>query len=297
MFKIMIIKEYYNLSDREAEDHVANNLKFMKFCGFSLSSRTPDHSTIANWRNHFIKLNIFEELFIEFNNQLKNYGIDIDKGAIVDATYVQSAARPKRKEYVEVEPIGDDILPEEEVNASTSSSDQSVSAEQSDIKYVKAESQDPDAKWSKKGNEFHYGYKAHTVTNSDGLITSVTTTPANEADCKQFQKSLDKVNLAPGSVVAADKGYSACYNREYLLNKGLKDNIMRKTTDKEVSSEFRVLLNRGISKIRFVVERTFGYLKLKLGFGRSRYIGLEKTHNLNIMRALTHNLIRSINML
>jgi IS5 family transposase len=54
-------------------------------------------------------------------------------------------------------------------------------------------------------------------------------------------------------------------------------------------------INRGISKVRYVVERTFGCIKQNLGGSRSRYIGLVKTHNFNLIRAIVHNLIKSTN--
>ena len=42
----------------------------MQFCGFSIDSDLPDHSTIARWRDRFIENNVYEIAFAEVNDQL-----------------------------------------------------------------------------------------------------------------------------------------------------------------------------------------------------------------------------------
>jgi len=53
MFRIMIIKVYYNLSNREMENELYCNLMYSYFCQLSFDSNIPDHSTICQWEESF----------------------------------------------------------------------------------------------------------------------------------------------------------------------------------------------------------------------------------------------------
>ena len=51
-------------------------------------------------------------------------------------------------------------------------------------------------------------------------------------------------------------------------------------------------LNNAISKIRCLIERTFGSIRRWFSGGRCRYRGLERTHTQNILEAMAYNLKR-----
>jgi IS5 family transposase len=63
MFKILFLQSLHNFSDREIEEHLNFNLLFMQFCGFSIDSTIPDHSTIARWRDRFVEKDVYFESF------------------------------------------------------------------------------------------------------------------------------------------------------------------------------------------------------------------------------------------
>ncbi len=52
-------------------------------------------------------------------------------------------------------------------------------------------------------------------------------------------------------------------------------------------------VNRGISSVRYRMERAFGSIKRWFGGGIARYVGLAKTHAQHIMEALAYNLYRA----
>jgi IS5 family transposase len=56
------------------------------------------------------------------------------------------------------------------------------------------------------------------------------------------------------------------------------------------------LWNKGISKIRYVVEQTFGLFKQHLGFSRFRYIGREKNKMELYLLGMVHNLKKAARM-
>jgi len=111
MFRIMLIQSWYKLSDYQMEEQLFYNNMFLWFCHLSLENPVPDHSTICRWRNRFSEKGIYEKLLQELNYQLSKHNIKISGGVIVDATLVESHARPRKREIIETEPVGDDEIP------------------------------------------------------------------------------------------------------------------------------------------------------------------------------------------
>jgi len=42
MFKILVLKKYYNLSDEQTEAQISDRLSFRDFLGLNFSDRVPD---------------------------------------------------------------------------------------------------------------------------------------------------------------------------------------------------------------------------------------------------------------
>lgn len=141
-------------------------------------------------------------------------GLEIRHGRMVDATLVKAHARPNRKVVVETEPTGD----EEQAETPT--------CEASEV--VVKESCDPDANWVKKGKVSTYGYKAHTMTDSNGIVVYMEVTSANVHDTVMFPDLIEKAQLSEGDTVYADKGYHSEHNKEILERRNLIDRIMHK---------------------------------------------------------------------
>jgi IS5 family transposase len=296
MFRILLVQKFYCLSDRDIEEQMLANIVYIKFCGLSFDSPVPDHSTICRWRDRFIKFQVYDKIFTEFNRQLEKQGIEIRKGAIVDATLIESYSKPRKKVIIETEPVGDDAIAESDVSHEPSSSSNQCSESPQKITVQEVTSKDPDARWIKKGNKTVYGYKMHSSVNQDGFITAVITTPANEFDGNHFEDVIIKAKPEPNTPVYADKGYDSEKNRAILSSHKLIDKIMRKKRRNAPPDVILTNMNKAISKLRYVVERTFGGLKLKFRIGRSRYIGTEKTHNFNLLSSLEYNMIRIVKM-
>ena len=98
------------------------------------------------------------------------------------------------------------------------------------------------------------------------------TSPANEHDSTKFidvieniSECLDEQMIQQIVSVYADKGYDARYIRKYLRNRGIACCIPYRTNSKSIMSNYA---QNNYSKVRFVVERFFGWLKN--GFHRTR---------------------------
>jgi Transposase and inactivated derivatives, IS5 family len=274
MFKILLLQNWYNLSDAAMEDNLADRASFSVFAGFSLDLPVPDSSTICRFRNSLLDAQISDKLFGIINDQLTAGNFIVKQGALLDASIVESSCRPRKTidiEYTE---------PDED----TSNEDDGLKVE---IRYSK----DADARWTVKGGKPYYGYKIHAVTDDGpGFVLGCHVTSANVADTCEFAKLVDNAQMPRGASVSADKGYASQRNRDKLLKDGLVDHIMHKAFRNRPLSETQKALNTQLSKTRSKVERVFGTWKRSYGFIRTRYIGLAKVELELTLKAISFNI-------
>ena len=93
MFKIVLLQQWYTLSDPQAEEAVRDRLSFRRFCGIPLDAETPDHSSIWRFRQTVDKLGLSEKLLAEINRQLNARGLIVKRGTLVDATIIAANVR------------------------------------------------------------------------------------------------------------------------------------------------------------------------------------------------------------
>jgi len=136
--------------------------------------------------------------------------------------------------------------------------------------------QDPEAKYNVKiaadgKRKTTYGFKMHANTDEDGFVKNMTYTPGNVHDSQELDELLDinksKDKLKVGGQVYADSAYA------------------NKLNDKKQRSS-----------IRYVVERTFGLLKLHHGLGKARYLGLQRNKTRAQLITMSHNLKTGMNI-
>ena len=150
----------YNLSERQAEVYVNDNLSAKYFVGLAVDQKAPDHSTLTVFRERLQqngKLAVFEAMLAEIVQTAIESGIQFGSIQIVDSVHsianVNTAKDKTRQKHGE-------------------------------------EPHDPDAKWGVKHKrkvkteagkeeeqtEYFFGYKAHVSMNAEnGLITSLET--------------------------------------------------------------------------------------------------------------------------
>jgi len=71
MFKILVLQQLNNLSDEGIEYQIRDRLSFMRFLGLQLESRVPDAKTVWLFRERLKELNLVDELFRKFHEQLR----------------------------------------------------------------------------------------------------------------------------------------------------------------------------------------------------------------------------------
>ena len=147
MFKILILQQWYGLSDLEVERQMADRISFMAFLGFP--DTFPDSRTIWLFKERMGKTEKDKIVWAELQRQLDSMGLQVRRGTIQDATFIEADQGSLKK------PRGD--------AAKTRRS--------------------RDGTIAKKGNEYHFGYKLHQKTDIDYyLIREIETTTAKLHD-------------------------------------------------------------------------------------------------------------------
>lgn len=255
MLRIHLLQHLYDLADMSAMTEVIDSRAFSQFCGVDSSNQVPDGDTIGRFRNILLRNGIQEKLFAQVVSLLEQKGLILKKGTIVDSTIIAAPSSTKNRE----------------------------------------KQRDPEAKSTKKGNTWHFGYKAHIGVDQDtGLIHHLEVTAANEHDVTVTEKLLH----GEEEVVYGDAGYIGANKRKNAKKKninGKKINYRinrRPSGSKQKSTASQAQIKRRErekSSIRSKVEHVFGVIKCTFSHRRTRYRGLRKqTSNLNMLFALAN---------
>lgn len=105
------------------------------------------------------------------------------------------------------------------------------------------------------------------------------------------------LDLQSSAAVLADKGYASAKNRGYLQERGYIDGIMSRAARGRSLTKDEKARNRSISKIRYVVEQTFGTLKRRYSLFRACYVGRLKTQAELLLCSIAFNLRKAATML
>jgi len=276
------------LSDPGLEEALRVRLDFMRFTGFALGEEVPDETTLCRFRNKLIARGLEKKLLAEVNRQLERLVLKLEKAkaAVVDATIIESAARPNRV----IEIVDDREEDQAEAQAQSVDAVKREHLEQTRIH----ESCDPDAKWLKKGKKNYFGYKAFVASDEDGFITHGHATAANKSEVRELEHLLPALR---GKRVLADKGYYSEENPAKTKQAGLKSGIMYKAFKNRPLTKWQKIFNRLVSKTRYVIEQGFGTLKRKFKFVRASYMGLAKVAGQLTFKAICFNLLKALNKL
>lgn len=144
----------------------------------------------------------------------------------------------------------------------------------------------------KKGNKSYYGYKGFVATDTDdGYILKTKAEPANVSEMNKLGEIIIGIKA---ETIYTDKGYSSQDNRNILKGK-YKDGIMFKAVRYKSLTGIQKLINRFISKERYIVEQCNGTLKRIFGFARASYMTQEKVDAQFCFKAICFNLLKAHN--
>lgn len=212
MFRIVFIAHFEGLSYRETVSRLEHDVLYRAFTDWWEPGH-PHHSTLSRFLTRVGSKSI-SEIFNRVVAQAREAGIITDRLSAIDSTIVESHANRYRL-------------------------------------WFEGSSPDPDAQWTQKRGKSYYGYKVHTACDVDSaMVTTLSTTPANQSDMTHFEPVLD----SHAQATTADKGYSSRQNRQLLADNRQEDVIIPKNNE-------AVFIDRQKAKGRTQVERNFSVVK------------------------------------
>ena len=255
MLRIHFLQQWYGLADEAMEDALYDSQALRGFAGIDLMvASVPDATTIMNFRHWLEEQHeLSQALFAEVSAMLEERGLLMRQGTIVDATII--AAPPSTKN--------------------------------------KSKARDPEMHQTKKGNQWHFGMKAHIgVDVASGVVHTVKGTAANEADINQMAALLH----GQEEDVFADAGYTGADKRPDHEDRDVCWNIaIKRSIIKALPKGLRDLaepVERALAQVRAWVEHPFHIVKNLFRHKKLRYRGLAKnTAQLHTLFALANLVI------
>jgi IS5 family transposase len=255
MLRIHLLQQFFGHSDPAMEEALHDIPLYREFAQLDVgTTRLPDESTILRFRHLLEAHDLGAQILEAVNAQLQRQGLLLKTGTVVDATLI---------------------------------------AAPSSTKNAKGE-RDPEMHQTKKGNQWHFGMKAHIGVDADsGLVHTVVGTSANAHDVTQASVLLH----GEESDVFADSGYRGVHKREEVIEDHAQVSwhvammpSHRKALDKDTPmGAILDALEKTKARIRAKVEHPFRVIKCQFGHRKTRYRGLAKnTSQLRVMFALSN---------
>jgi IS5 family transposase len=237
MLRIYFLQQWFNLSDPAVEETLYDSVLMRQFVGIDLGREpVPDETTVCKFRHLLEQHQLGGEMLETVNLHLQAKGVRITTGTIVDATIIEAPSSRKNRER----------------------------------------QRDPEMHQTKKGNQWHFGMKAHVgVDSKTKMIHTVVATAANVADATVLPELLHGEERR----VWGDQAYRGQREVIQQVARQAKDCTHRRYRYKNGIDEGEREKNRIKSKVRSRVEHVFGIMKLKFGFVKVRYRGLAKNAN------------------
>jgi IS5 family transposase len=253
MLRIHFIQQWFNLSDPAMEEALYDMALFREFVGLDAGEdNLPDESTILRFRHLLEAHNLSLQILATVNATLAAKGLLLKSGTVVDATLIAAPSSTKNS----------------------------------------SGERDPEMHQTKKGNQWHFGMKAHIGVDADsGLVHTVVGTAANVNDVTQAHALVH----GEEADVFADAGYQGVDKRDEM--RGIEVNWhvalrpgKRRVLDKSTPMGLIMdQLEQAKARIRAKVEHPFRVIKRQFGHVKVRYRGLAKnTAQLHTLFALSN---------
>ena len=253
MLRIHFLQQWFNLSDPAMEEALYDTPMFREFVGLDAGEdNLPDESTILRFRHLLEAHNLSLQILATVNATLAAKGLLLKSGTVVDATLIAAPSSTKNS----------------------------------------SGERDPEMHQTKKGNQWHFGMKAHIGVDADsGLVHTVVGTAANVNDVTQAHALVHGAETD----VFADAGYQGVGKRDETQEINVNWHVAMRPGKRKVLDKSTPMgaildqLERAKASIRAKVEHPFRVIKRQFGHVKVRYRGLAKnTAQLHTLFALSN---------
>ena len=238
MLRVHLLQQWFGLSDPAMEEALHDVPLYREFAGIESGMvRLPDESTILRFRHLLEEHGLAQRMLSAVNDLLRDKGLMLKAGTMVDATLIAAPSSTK--------------------NASGE--------------------RDPEMHQTKKGNQWHFGMKAHIGADAQsGLVHTVVGTAANVSDLNVAGQLLH----GEEQDAFADAGYQGVASREeaqgprwhVAMRRGKRKKLNPFVPSQALTEQVEKLK----ASVRAKVEHPFRVIKRQFGFVKVRYRGLKK---------------------
>ncbi len=239
MLRVHFMQQWFSLSDPAMEEAFFDIPLYREFAQLDAFGKPPDESTILRFRHRLEKHKLADQILATVRELLEQRGLLLKAGTAVDATLIAAPSSTKNKD----------------------------------------KARDPEMHSSQKGNEWHFGMKAHIGVDADsGLVHTVRGTSGNVADVTEGNSLLHRQETD----VFGDAGYQGADKRPDAKARHKWHVAMRpgkrKKLDKDNNAADALIdkVEKLKAGIRAKVEHPLRVIKRQFGFTKVRYRGLKK---------------------
>jgi IS5 family transposase len=237
MLRIHLMQQWYDRSDPAMVDALIEVPSMRRFAGIDLiSERIPDETTILSFRHLLEKHDLGKQIFETVKGHLKDQGMAMKQGTIIDATLIAAPSSTKNK---------------------------------------KGE-RDPEMHQTRKGKQWNFGMKVHIVVDKDnGLIHSVEATAANVHDLTPAAELLhgeDTVVYADAGYQGIEKR-DEMQGKGIGFRVAMRPGKRRALPDTP-EGMLDDLIETAKAHIRAKGEHPFRVMKRQFGFQKTRFRGM-----------------------
>ncbi len=281
VLRALLLQAFYSVrSERQLVEQLDYNLLFRWFVGLSMDDAVWNHAVFSKNRDRLLSIEVAQRFFAEVNRLAKRFMTDehftVD-GTLIQAWASQKSFRPKD---------GSD----DDDGTNFRGQKRSTDTHQS--------STDPDARLYRKsyGKESKLAYLGHVlVENRNDLIAAAMATTADGHAERDAALLMLQQKRSHRVTVGADKAYDSedfvATARQLNVTvpvqkneKGRRSRIDRRTTRHPGYA-------RSLSR-RWLVEKTFGWLKATGPLRQVKLRGLAKVDWIFVFSCAAHNLLR-----
>ena len=247
MLRLYFVQQWYGLSDEGLEDAVSDSAAIRNFVGIDLGhEEAPDATTVLKFRRLLEEHKLTAVLFEEINAHLRERGLMMREGTMVDATIINAPTSTKNRD----------------------------------------KARDPEMHQTKKRNQWYHGMKAHIGADAEsGLVHSTHYTAANESDVAHTHEVLhgqeDVVFLDAGYTGVHKREEILKAQAEGAIKSDVQWSVAMKRSGLKAMAEgplkeLTQALEKVKAQVRARVEHPFHVVKNLFRHRKARYRGLTK---------------------
>jgi len=283
VLRALLLQAFYSVrSERQLVEQLDYNLLFRWFVGLGMDDAVWNHAVFSKNRERLLTSEVAQQFFAAVTLQAKRFMSD--DHFTVDGTLIQAWA--SHKSFRKKDGSDDDGTNFHGIKRSNDTHESTT---------------DPDARLYKKsyGKESHLAYLGHAlVENRNGLIAAAMVTQADgfaEREAALLLLADKQKSRSRRITVGADKAYDDRQFVQAARKLNVTPHITRNDQGRRSNMDGRTTRHSGYAislSCRWLVEKSFGWLKQTGPVRQVKVRGLHKVDWVFVFSCAAHNLLR-----